>query len=341
VNTNNSNKDKFKPKAKVNVKYNKSSINYKSNNSNKSVNMKKPFQLICRLCGEEGHVMLDCPKRERAQAFLRGESVTHATVSNELDFDGYISATTVIGTGSVATLSTSILSSVLGRNDILLDCQSQGHLFGNKDLVTNIRPSRVPMKFAGVGGPMTVTKVAFFPPLGINVAFHEESPVNLLSFGKVHKKVGRDNVGYEKESDCFFFIGVDGIKRTFSNRGDLYVYTYVSDTTVLTTVTENEKVYSKREVDKAKEARELERRLGFPSATRVIDAINTGAIIGVSSTAHDFARAYKIWGQSTAMLQGKTRNQKPLPGRIEFLPKVVGTCTAILCMSVDKCSSYQ
>jgi hypothetical protein len=318
---------KFKPKFKYSSKY----ANKGARDNNKSRK--------CNICGEEGHFMNDCSLKAQFSKFLKekGSLKTNVTASYEDEFEGYVSATTfcsvikteveddneqsedIINLSSNATT----LSTVLSSSDILLDCQSQGHLFSNRDLVTNIRPSKRPMTFAGVGGPIKVTQIAHYPPLDIDVAFHESAPVNLLSFGKVMKKVGKDRIGYNSNNNSFFFIGCDGIRRDFINKKDLYVYSTDTDIQINATSNENEKQYSKRDVDKAREAREIERRLGYPSVARIIDAINSGAIIEVPVVSQDFARNHRIWGPAVAAIQGKTHNQKTSIEKINMVPRVV------------------
>ena len=83
--------------------------------------------------------------------------------------------------------------------------------------------------------------------------------------------------------------------------------------TSLITVADNEALYDKREIQGAKKARELERRLGYPSAASLARGVNAGSIIGLTTTAADIARAIDIYGASIPILKGKSVNKTVHP----------------------------
>ena len=77
------------------------------------------------------------------------------------------------------------------------------------------------------------------------------------------------------------------------------------DRVLVQTVEENMGKFSKREVTKATEARDMIARMGFPSVANAIKMVESGAGFGV--TPADFHRADFIWGKDVASIKGKTK----------------------------------
>ena len=73
------------------------------------------------------------------------------------------------------------------------------------------------------------------------------------------------------------------------------------------TVEENMRLYSKKEVAKARLARELLAKVGFPSVNNPIRMVETGT--GFTVTADDFRRADSIWGMDVTSLKDKTKKR--------------------------------
>ena len=77
------------------------------------------------------------------------------------------------------------------------------------------------------------------------------------------------------------------------------------------TISEMEKQYDKQQVNRAKEALELQGKLGYASDRDVHEVISHGAAINLPVTNSDFHTARKIYGPSVAILKGKTRHRPP------------------------------
>lgn len=75
----------------------------------------------------------------------------------------------------------------------------------------------------------------------------------------------------------------------------------------MTTVVENTAAFSKREVERARRARELLARMGFPNIEQAMSIVNAGSNFEV--TARDFQIADAIWGKDIASLKGITCNR--------------------------------
>jgi hypothetical protein len=67
--------------------------------------------------------------------------------------------------------------------------------------------------------------------------------------------------------------------------------------------------YTKREVERAKLAREYQRKLGY-SAGQLVKLLNSGKIRNAEVTPHDVVRSINIWGKDLGQLKGKTTAKK-------------------------------
>ena len=84
------------------------------------------------------------------------------------------------------------------------------------------------------------------------------------------------------------FVETAGNKTAFFKpKGKLYVYRAFTSctnegTVVVSTVEEYIKVFTKREVEQAKLARQLQIRLGYPSVSDILEGIKNGRILNSS-----------------------------------------------------------
>ena len=73
----------------------------------------------------------------------------------------------------------------------------------------------------------------------------------------------------------------------------------------LQTVKDNELLMSNKERERAKNARELQEYLGWPSTQEYINIINGNEIRNVDVAVDDIKRALLLFGEPTACLRGK------------------------------------
>jgi hypothetical protein len=78
------------------------------------------------------------------------------------------------------------------------------------------------------------------------------------------------------------------------------------------TVRENELVYTRDEVRRAKLAYELVRNSGYPSPSEVVHLLQDGNVRGIPATLGraDVERAYRIYGVHPEYVRGKMTNKK-------------------------------
>ena len=82
------------------------------------------------------------------------------------------------------------------------------------------------------------------------------------------------------------------------------------------TVAQNELLYSKREVEEAKQARELSRMLAFPSFKDISEAISSGTLIDCPVTTQSLKRSIVIYGTPDSILKGKINHTTKPPDKI-------------------------
>ena len=166
----------------------------------------------------------------------------------------------------------SVSNDIMHNNDILFDCAANEHLFGNANLLTNIRESNKVLTFSGISSDITTNMIGDTENFG-SISYHHLASSNVLSQSKI-VDMGHE-VTYYKQRDYYEVICVpSGDVYYFTRKNGLYVFTAVPYDTYSNTVlavntakpssvvpgnvASIEAQYSKREVDAAKEARLLE-----------------------------------------------------------------------------------
>ena len=87
------------------------------------------------------------------------------------------------------------------------------------------------------------------------------------------------------------------------------------DVMILTTVSDKEKLYSRREVVQARRVRDMEARLAYVPPAELRKILNSGAIIECPITSADVQKAEKIYGAAVPGLKGRTVRRTPLDRR--------------------------
>jgi len=77
------------------------------------------------------------------------------------------------------------------------------------------------------------------------------------------------------------------------------------------TTSDFEKLYTPRQVQQAKDVRELQRRLAYPPQQRFEQIIKSGSLHNCPFTVDDVKRSYHIYGPIVEVLKGKTTRARP------------------------------
>jgi len=288
----------------------KKTNNTPSEESKKNNDQKRSFHknIKCYLCGLTGHYKSDCPDLNPEEETNEQANVVFTSLNEKVYF-----------------------SSKIGPYDVLADNQATVSIFGQKELLKNIRKTDKLITIQGIGGKVSTDLVGDFDFFG-EVYYSPLATANVLCFYDLQVKF---DITYDKDKNNFNFSLPNGRVITFEEKNKLYVYDAIKncDHVYVETVKENEMQYTKRQVEDAKNAKVLMQRLGYPSVPDMARMIANGQIIDCPVTLLDIKRAVDIYGPDLATLKGKTVTQKSKIAKIEVLPKFM-TADIILCIDL-------
>lgn len=319
----------------------------------------------CMACGEPGHYIKNCPvfrdftaRRQQQQEGTdtalaavapEGDAVADELYSRYMRKFGATALTTVhaVFPTEVRVSDTIMAADCLTPTEVLLDNQATKGIFGNSDLLSDITKVNSYTTFSGVGGSLKTNLVGTFGPLGVKVHYSPNFGYNVLSFSDVEDK--HEIVYSPRRSfkvSCHngktyeFLRRVSGLwSCNFAGDADTVAISAhkngtdppPSETVAIQTVQENESMFSRREIKAAKAARELSKRLGYPSSQDLQSMLRRGVINNSPVTAQDVQRAERLYGPEVASLKGKTKAVKPTVIKPIPLPKYVVTELTMLC----------
>ena len=156
---------------------------------------------------------------------------------------------------------------------LLLDTASTTHLISNQNLVSNIRPSNRSQGVLSNGGELDVNQEGDLDGIGV-VPFTNDGIANLLSMAKLVDQGFRVYIDTDVE-DAILVFKPDGriIKFERSDNGLYYHDTKNRQVSLMNSQYENSMMYTRRQVYKAREARNLYQMMGYPSVNDFKNAI--------------------------------------------------------------------
>lgn len=204
----------------------------------------------------------------------------------------------------------------------MLDNAATASVVNRADMLYDLTQADYSVSITGLSGESMLTDVrGKIIGLDVQAWLCKEARGNIVVFGHLdeaydveHLKRKGFLIRRRGKQDVFFE------KRRCDKLGNaLYVYNVPEHRLMaVTSVEENKLGYSKRELTDAVRARELSARVAYPSNKDLAELLTTGGIINCPVTAHDVARAEKIFGPDIAVLKGKTPKRKSL--RIKLVP---------------------
>ena len=284
----------------------------KGRGANSKEKGKKPSGkgLSCHICSSKDHLVRECPFLAEAQA------LAHETIA----------ATALLYDNDADTLVLAFNS--LSKWCVGLDSMSGAHVFTNLSLVSNIFMSESPIRLKGIGGTIVADKEGTFNWNGSNISVYvqEQSPANLFSYAKLREEA--DSICYDFSRDEFR-VEYGGHPMVFSRHGAIYACDMRTSAiatvpcTSMETVSGNERLYSRAEVFKARNAKVVSAKLGYPSVKDFAKMVRNGVVPSEHGvTVEDIHRARKIYGPDLAAVRGKTTAKKPDPVRSDRVSRV-------------------
>ena len=296
---------------------------------------------ICYCCGKKGHMSPECPDKNKIEK--KDWYVTRAalhmqkegTENEERDDDTIASAKSNKSskggwTGSVSTLQVTKgrsmfndgqIDNTIMKNNILLDSGSTLSIFGNPDLVQDIRTSSTMLEMATNGGTTLSNKVAQVPGFG-QVWYNENAIANIFGLSDLKKKY---RVTYDSAKEDAFIVHENGneILKFNCTEDGLYIYEIPKSyrealvkhkskgkNNLVSTVAENRKGYTLRQFERAKKARALYHIVGTPTVENFKALLKMNVIKNCPVTVEDVTMAEKIFGPDISNLKGKSTRKK-------------------------------
>ena len=291
----------------------------------------------CYCCGKAGHKSPDCrwnskPKREWAINKIKNQQSNRNTGKN-----GQPSSTTA--TNSTSSQFTSATSSVMSgwsganvqfyqaldmKSIILLDNQSTVSLFCNKDYVERVWEVKEQLELATNGGALKTNQKALVKGFG-EVWFHSGAITNIFSSAEMEDK---HQITYDSKAEHAFIVHLPDkeVKFVRSPNGLYYFNPPYSknqqtcNTNVpMDSVQENMKMFTNRQIERAKLTRKIHHALGAPSPSDFKLIVTTNAIKNLPINVEDIKTAEMIFGTDIGILKGKTVRRKPLPVSSDYV----------------------
>ena len=225
----------------------------------------------------------------------------------------------------------------LDKWSLLCDTETTVSIISNDELVFNVRPASVVSEVTGYGGGTRDINLEASTARFGEVKYDPQGSFNLLKFADIADmhtvewyqapKGSADRHYFEVQCD-------DGAYYRFNAlRNGMFVCQLDTDDyfdpnnprdIALSTVMDNKRKFSARQVKQADQAVELQERLGWASASDVIKMIKNSSFLSSPNLSHaDFARAINIYGPNVATTKGKTRAMPTKSHVYEYIERTI------------------
>eukprot|EP01030_Chromulinospumella_sphaerica_P034317 gene34317-biopygen8329 len=217
----------------------------------------------------------------------------------------------------------------------MLDDQATEHIFQNSKLLTNHRKLDIPICFTGVNredGGLRVTDCDDFGEW-TQVPFHPQAAGNIISFSRSVDDGVIISSHHDMDEDAKVAVTPHATYR-FLRNGGLYAMQVSSAEAFVETVSQNIRHFTQRQVDDAKKALDISRRLGYPDTNSLLRLFASGTNdSGVAP--QDLRRAYQIFGPELAKIKGKTKASPQTAARVNLDLDISHVVDQFQTLSVD------
>ena len=213
---------------------------------------------------------------------------------------------------------------------ILIDSQTTHDVFCNPKYVGNVRKAKKDLHLSTNGGGMRISReadVLGLYPTGYDdtVYYDRDAITNILSFKKLAKVY---RITYDSDVSKTFTVhreshGLVNLRFTMHPCGLHVLEQSMQGSTFILTVDDNKKLFTKRQIAGATEARNTYEALLCPSVEDFGQIIGSGAIRGCKLTMDDADISFKIFGPSVIKEKGSRVRQsaKKNPTSIIAVPR--------------------
>jgi len=200
------------------------------------------------------------------------------------------------------------------REVILLDSQSTMDLICNPKLVKETFKSNTSMRLQSNGGTMAITRKAKLNGYNAEVWFSKRAITNIIALKNL---ILQYRVTYDSNDQMFVVhresAGKPNMQFRMHSSGLHYFDPRDKSFVFFSTVAENKKDFTKRQIQRAEVAKSLYAKLAFPSPADFKWVVRSNQIKDCPVTVQDIDVATKIYGKDIAALKGKTTRKKPMP----------------------------
>jgi hypothetical protein len=190
------------------------------------------------------------------------------------------------------------------KYDVLLDNQADISMMHPR-LLREIMEADQPITVRGIGGKQLVATHTGYLDEFFRVYASGKAQPNILSLAEVE-----DIYAIMYVPGQVFTIHLPGRDVEFRRRGKLYIANFgplLNSKTVLATVEQNEEIYTRTEVQKARVAYEFLKCSGYPSPEEAVHLLQDGNVFGLPNLSRqDIVCAYDIYGIPVAYVRGTT-----------------------------------
>ena len=202
------------------------------------------------------------------------------------------------------------------RKVLLIDSQSTVDLFCDPSLCTEVYKTSGSMRLNSNGGNMRISQKAKVKGYFRDVWFDVRAITNIVALANVQQQYrvtydswsGGDFIVHREcdgKPDMLFRRHTSGLH--YHDPRDQEQFTFIS------TVEDNKKQFTKRQVQQADVAKNLYSKLQFPSWRDFKWIVAAGMVRNSPVTLQDIKNCEAIYGKDVAALKGKTVRKKPKP----------------------------
>ncbi|KAL7564336.1 hypothetical protein ACA910_007188 [Epithemia clementina (nom. ined.)] len=285
----------------------------------------------CYCCGKAGHKSPECRFKDKAKEewainkAKREQSHNQSgppsqineqqqTSARESQAGSLITTTENKATQGWAGVHITMYQSMNMKDWILLDNQSTVSIFCNEQLVHDIHKVKETMDLSTNAGTLTVRHKATVPGFGL-VWFDNRAITNIFSFAEMED---RHRITYEDHEGKKAFVVhlAESQARFRRSENGLYYFKPKYNTreiNMVETIEENKRMFTPRQVKRAKTAQALYYAIGTPSLKDFKMIVQSNSIRNNPVTVKDINLAEQIFGPDIGSLKGKSTRQRPTP----------------------------